>query len=125
MGEGVTSSLSPNQKASTSLRPIAALATSRMRDAGRDSISGLMSVAPGRPQALTAPSGGRSEATWGLFHHRFCQAGASIVSIASSGQRGRTSKAPSRLPAASPRCARIAAASAIIAPLSVHSASGG
>ncbi len=31
-------------------------------------LAGLMSVAPGRPKPLTAPSGGRSEATWGWFH---------------------------------------------------------
>ena len=42
-----------------------------------------------------------------------------------SGQRGRTPKAPSRRTCATPRCKRSAAASAIIAPLSVHSATSG
>ena len=41
------------------------------------------------------------------------------------GQRGRTSKAPSVLSSARPYCQRIAAARAIMAPLSVHRASGG
>jgi hypothetical protein len=41
------------------------------------------------------------------------------------GQRGRTSKAPSVCGRATPCCSRSAAASAIMAPLSVHSASGG
>src|SRR3954468_2565480 len=35
MKSGVTSSLSPNQKASTSLRPMPALATSRILDSSR------------------------------------------------------------------------------------------
>ena len=50
---------------------------------------------------------------------------ARAAASSSSGQRGLTSKAPSLQPAASPRSSRIAAAIAIIAPLSVHSASGG
>ena len=45
--------------------------------------------------------------------------------IWSSGQRGRTSKAWSIDACPAPACSRIAAASAIIAPLSVHSASSG
>src|SRR5687767_8729077 len=39
MKSGVTSSLSPNQKASTSLRPMPALATSRILDSSRFSIA--------------------------------------------------------------------------------------
>ena len=41
-GCGVGSSLSPNQNASTSLRPIAAFATSRIFEAGKSSMSVLM-----------------------------------------------------------------------------------
>ena len=47
------------------------------------------------------------------------------VASSASGQRGRTSKVPSVVPWPRPRCQRSAAANAIIAPLSVHSASGG
>jgi hypothetical protein len=42
MNCGVGSSLSPNQKASTSPRPIAAFATSRIFEAGSSSMSVLM-----------------------------------------------------------------------------------
>ena len=42
-----------------------------------------------------------------------------------NGQRGKTSKLPEVLGAAPPACQRMAAASAIMAPLSVHSANSG
>jgi hypothetical protein len=45
--------------------------------------------------------------------------------ISPSGQRGLTSKAYDRLAVATPETSRIAAAIAIIAPLSVHSCSSG
>jgi len=53
------------------------------------------------------------------------RSGADQAPIWSSGQRGRTSKAWSIDACPAPACSRIAAASAIIAPLSVHSASSG
>jgi hypothetical protein len=67
MSCGVGSSLSPNQNASTSLRPIAALATSRIFEAGKSSISVLMArrVWRGLKRKMPLPSQrqGRGEAS--------------------------------------------------------------
>ena len=53
------------------------------------------------------------------------RAGSPVAQACARSQRGRTSKAPDRSVTARPACQRIAAASAIIAPLSVHSAGSG
>ena len=95
MNCGVGSSLSPNQNASTSLRP--------MRRVGD-----LADLRSG--QLIDERSHGRRRRRLRL---------APAASAAARRTRGRSTAA------AMPRCQRMAAASAIMAPLSVHSASSG